>query len=319
MDERLTPAVKAMLDAHIQARDDIDQSMFPRMGSVAQTARGIINDDPDLKKKNRPVEPDWAATIAGRLNANLLDRVNGSVHDDWVGGILPPIRSRKHDAALDLCGRTNGSSKPGSTASNREARRTKQAWVGQVLAAAGDSDKRLLRDVVVYRAMWSVEDADNPLGEASMRKAADRNSIGPTSTAASTTPAKWSSRPNPPGKGPASRSRPRLRSRKSQYGKSRSSMWREGSGLPAFQWTPNPRPTGTDCSADAPGTSVSSAVCPTSRTRRPSTSSMADTIPTSPSAGYATVGGIAQACRETFGEDYSDHIDEEPRNRPLTR
>ena len=72
------------------------------MGSVAQNRTRIINDDPDLKKKNRPVEPDWAATIAGRLNANLLDRVNGSVHNDWVGGILPPIRSRKHDAALDL-------------------------------------------------------------------------------------------------------------------------------------------------------------------------------------------------------------------------
>lgn len=165
MDERYTPAVKAMLDAHIQARDDIDQSMFPEWEALRKTARGIINDDPDLKKKNRPVEPDWAATIAGRLNANLLDRVNGSVHDDWVGGILPPIRSRKHDAALDLVRQNERLIETRIDSLEQEARRTKQAWVGQVLAAAGDSDKRLLRDVVVYRAMWSVEDADNPLGE----------------------------------------------------------------------------------------------------------------------------------------------------------
>lgn len=154
-----------MLDAHIQARDDIDQSMFPEWEALRKTARGIINDDPDLKKKNRPVEPDWAATIAGRLNANLLDRVNGSVHDDWVGGILPPIRSAKHDAALDLVRQNERHIETRIDSLEQEARRTKQAWVGQVLAAAGDSDKRLLRDVVVYRAMWSVEDADNPLGE----------------------------------------------------------------------------------------------------------------------------------------------------------
>ena len=165
MNERYTPAVKAMLDAHIQARDDIDQSMFPEWEALRKTARGIINDDPDLKKKNRPVEPDWAATLAGRLNANLLDRVNGSVHDDWVGGILPPIRSRKHDAALDLVRQNERLIETRIDSLEQEARRTKQAWVGQVLAAAGDSDKRLLRDVVVYRAMWSVEDADNPLGE----------------------------------------------------------------------------------------------------------------------------------------------------------
>lgn len=36
MDERYTPAVQAMLDAHMQSRDDIDQSMFPEMGVPAQ-------------------------------------------------------------------------------------------------------------------------------------------------------------------------------------------------------------------------------------------------------------------------------------------
>lgn len=154
-----------MLDAHMQSRDDIDQSMFPEWEFLRKTARGIINDDPDLKKKNRPVEPDWAATIAGRLNAGLLDRVNGSVHDNWIGGILPPIRSRKHDAVLDVVRQNERIIETKIGSLEQEARRAGQAWVGRVLAAAGDSDKHLLRDVAVYRAMWGVEDADSPLGE----------------------------------------------------------------------------------------------------------------------------------------------------------
>ena len=36
MDERYTPAVQAMLDAHMQSRDDIDQSMFPNGSSCAK-------------------------------------------------------------------------------------------------------------------------------------------------------------------------------------------------------------------------------------------------------------------------------------------
>ena len=165
MDERYTPAVQAMLDAHMQSRDDIDQSMFPEWEFLRKTARGIINDDPDLKKKNRPVEPDWAATIAGRLNAGLLDRANGSVHDNWIGGILPPIRSRKHDAVLDVVRQNERIIETKIGSLEQEARHSGQAWVGRVLAAAGDSDKHLLRDVAVYRAMWGVEDADSPLGE----------------------------------------------------------------------------------------------------------------------------------------------------------
>ena len=93
MDERYTPASRPCL-TRIYRPGTISTSPCSPNGNVAQNRTRIINDDPDLKKKTRPVEPDWAATIAGRLNANLLDRVNGSVHDDWVGGILPPIRSR---------------------------------------------------------------------------------------------------------------------------------------------------------------------------------------------------------------------------------
>lgn len=134
------------------------------------------------------MEPDWAATIAGRLNAGLLDRVNGSVHDNWIGGILPPIRSRKHDAVLDVVRQNERIIETKIGSLEQEARHSGQAWVGRVLAAAGDSDKHLLRDVAVYRAMWGVEDADSPLGRDLRRKAAGRNSIGPTSTDASTTP-----------------------------------------------------------------------------------------------------------------------------------
>ena len=165
LDGQYTPAVKAMLDAHIQSRDDLDQSMFPEWEALRKTARDTINQNPDLKKKNRPVEPDWAATIAGRLNAGLLDRANGSVHDNWVGGILPPIRSHKHDAALDLVRQNERLIETKISSLEQDARSSSQAWVGQVLAAAGDTDKHLLRDVAVYRAMWGVEDADSPLGE----------------------------------------------------------------------------------------------------------------------------------------------------------
>lgn len=57
MDERYTPAVQAMLDAHMQSRDDIDQSMFPEWEFLRKTARGIINDDPDLKRRTVPWNP----------------------------------------------------------------------------------------------------------------------------------------------------------------------------------------------------------------------------------------------------------------------
>ena len=120
------------------------------MGVPAQNRPRIINDDPDLKKKNRPVEPDWAATIAGRLNAGLLDRANGSVHDNWIGGILPPIRSRKHDAVLDVVRQNERIIETKIGSLEQEARHSGQAWVGRVLAAAGDSGKHLLRDVAVY-------------------------------------------------------------------------------------------------------------------------------------------------------------------------
>lgn len=310
MDERYTPAVKAMLDAHIQARDDIDQSMFPEWEALRKTARGIINDDPDLKKKNRPVEPDWAATIAGRLNANLLDRVNGSVHDDWVGGILPPIRSHKHDAALDLVRQNERLIETRIDSLEQEARRTKQAWVGQVLAAAGDSDKRLLRDVVVYRAMWSVEDADNPLGEASRGKRQTGTALGQpqrphqphqrSGQAAQTHPG----RDPHPGHGQDS---DRGKANTERAGRPCGGRLLD-SGIPMDT---KPTPDGDRllgrCSRDIGFISRMSDIAD---------EAALDFIHGRYDPDVALgrirdeVGGIAQACRETFGEDYSDHIDE---------
>ena len=312
MDERYTPAVKAMLDAHIQARDDIDQSMFPEWEALRKTARGIINDDPDLKKKNRPVEPDWAATIAGRLNANLLDRVNGSVHDDWVGGILPPIRSRKHDAALDLVRQNERLIETRIDSLEQEARRTKQAWVGQVLAAAGDSDKRLLRDVVVYRAMWSVEDADNPLGERPPAESGRQEQhwanlngrINHTSGVVKPPkPTREGTRIPVTAKTPIKEKAP---IRKEPV------VHVEGklldSGIPMDT---KPTPDGDRllgrCSRDIGFISRMSDIADEA-----ALDFIHGRYDPDVTLGRIRdeVGGIAQACRETFGEDYSDHIDE---------
>lgn len=164
VDERHTPALKAMLDAYMQTRDDLDQSDFPEWETLRRIARETIQNDPDLKRKNRPVEPDWAATIAGRLNAGLLDRTNGVVHDDWVGGILPPIRSRKHDAALDMVRQNERLIETKAGMLEQEARQSNQPWVRRVLNS-WNGDGHLLTDVAVYRAMWGVADPDSPLGE----------------------------------------------------------------------------------------------------------------------------------------------------------
>lgn len=164
VDERHTPALKAMLDAYMQTRDDLDQSDFPEWETLRRIARETIQNDPDLKRKNRPVEPDWAATIAGRLNAGLLDRTNGVVHDDWVGGILPPIRSRKHDAALDMVRQNERLIETKAGMLEQEARQSNQPWMRRVLNS-WNGDGHLLRDVAVYRAMWGVADPDSPLGE----------------------------------------------------------------------------------------------------------------------------------------------------------
>lgn len=164
VDERYTPALEALLAARMQTGDGIDQSMFPALPALRDIARRTIGRDPDMARKAMPLEPDWAATIAGRLNAGLLDRANGSVHDDWVGGVVPPIRASKHSAALDMVRQNERLIERKAGLLEQEARQCGQAWVERV-ADASRSDPHLLRDVAVYRAMWTVDDPDLPLGE----------------------------------------------------------------------------------------------------------------------------------------------------------
>lgn len=164
VDTAHTPAVKALLDAHMQLRDDIDQSMFPEWTALRTISNRAVRNDPDMERKTRPNEPDWAASIAGRLNAGLLDRMNGSVHDDWVGGVLPPIRSSRHTERLDLVRQNERLIEDRTRQLETEARRSGQPWV-RTVAAAGRGDGSLLRDVAVYRAMWGIDDPDSPLGE----------------------------------------------------------------------------------------------------------------------------------------------------------
>lgn len=164
MDERHTPALKALLDARMQTGDGLDQSMFPEWPALRDIARKTICRDPDMARKARPLEPDWAATIAGRLNAGLLDRANGSVHDDWIGGVVPPIRASKHSAALDMVRQNERLIERTALMLEQEARQCGQAWVERV-SDASRGDPHLLRDIAVYRAMWTVDDPDLPLGE----------------------------------------------------------------------------------------------------------------------------------------------------------
>ena len=116
-----------------------------------------------FRSKAWPTEPDWAATIAGRLNAGLLDKTNGSVHDDWVGGVIPPIKTSKHSQALDLVRQNERLIDHKTRTLAQEAKASGEAWVRPVLQATRD-DPGLLRDIAVYRAMWDIDDPDTPLG-----------------------------------------------------------------------------------------------------------------------------------------------------------
>ncbi len=101
MDERYTPAVKAMLDARIQARTISTSPCSPNGKPCAKPRK-----TPSTRIRPEKEKPPCGARLGGHhrgtIERGLLDRVNGNVHDNWVGGILPPIRSHKHDAALDL-------------------------------------------------------------------------------------------------------------------------------------------------------------------------------------------------------------------------
>jgi hypothetical protein len=140
-----------------------------------------------MRGQSRPVEPDWAATIAGRLNAGLLDRVNGTVHEEWCAGVIPRIRASRHGSELDIVRQNERLIELKVGELVRDAQASNQPWTGRILEASAD-DPTLFRDVVVYRAMWQVDEEDDPLGERPPTSSGGRNSIGPTSTGGSTTP-----------------------------------------------------------------------------------------------------------------------------------
>ena len=135
VETRDTPALKAMLDTWMQCRDDISPDRIDGWATLRATARHETRQDPELARKARPTEPDWAATIAGRFNAGLLDKTNGSVHDDWVGGVIPPIKTRKHSQALDLVRQNERLIDHKTRTLAQEARTSGEAWVRPVLQA----------------------------------------------------------------------------------------------------------------------------------------------------------------------------------------
>lgn len=163
VETRDTPALKAMLDTWMQCRDDISPDRIDGWATLRATAHHETRQDPELARKARPTEPDWAATIAGRLNAGLLDKTNGSVHDDWVGGVIPPIKTSKHSQALDLVRQNERLIERKTRTLAQEAKTSGEAWVRPVLQATSH-DPSLLRDIAVYRAMWDIDDPDTPLG-----------------------------------------------------------------------------------------------------------------------------------------------------------
>ena len=135
VETRDTPALKAMLDTWMQCRDDISPDRIDGWATLRATARHETRQDPELARKARPTEPDWAATIAGRFNAGLLDKTNGSVHDDWVGGVIPPIKTSKHSQALDLVRQNERLIDHKTRTLAQEARTSGEAWVRPVLQA----------------------------------------------------------------------------------------------------------------------------------------------------------------------------------------
>lgn len=164
VDHSRIPAVKTILDGLCQTVKGFDQSLFPQWRELRREEGRILKENPDMRRQSRPVEPDWAATIAGRLNAGLLDRVNGTVHEEWCAGVIPRIRASRHGSELDIVRQNERLIELKVDELVRDAQASNQPWTGRILEASAD-DPTLFRDVVVYRAMWQVDEEDNPLGE----------------------------------------------------------------------------------------------------------------------------------------------------------
>ncbi len=162
-DKAYAPAVKALCDSLTQNIKDFDQSLFNDWQQLRHETHKQLNANPELARQVKPGEPDWAAAIAGRLNAGLLDKVNGSVHPDWIGGIVPPIRTRKHPDELNIIRQNEQLIEQQVARLVEQQTNSPQPWMTTINSQETDPD--LLRDIIVYRTMWDVSDPDQALGE----------------------------------------------------------------------------------------------------------------------------------------------------------
>lgn len=251
VDHSCIPAVKTILDGLCQTVKGFDQSLFPQWRELRREEGRILKENPGMRGQSRPVEPDWAATIAGRLNAGLLDRVNGTVHEEWCAGVIPRIRASRHGSELDIVRQNERLIELKVGELVREAQASNQPWTGRILEASAD-DPTLFRDVVVYRAMWQVDEEDDPLGSDRPRQADGRNSIGPTSTGGSTTPTASSTPADGTGHRQAGTCRPSIMRRKRRRDRKRQRHGSRHGGLPTS------RVTGCGYKPDDPGMSTSS-------------------------------------------------------------
>ena len=251
VDHSCIPAVKTILDGLCQPVKGFDQSLFPQWRELRREEGRILKENPGMRGQSRPVEPDWAATIAGRLNAGLLDRVNGTVHEEWCAGVIPRIRASRHGSELDIVRQNERLIELKVGELVRDAQASNQPWTGRILEASAD-DPTLFRDVVVYRAMWQVDEEDDPLGERPPTSSGGRNSIGPTSTGGSTTPTASSTPADGTGHRQAGTCRPSIMRRKRRRDRKRQRHGSHHGGLPTS------RVTGCGYKPDGPGMSTSS-------------------------------------------------------------
>lgn len=164
-DEAYAPAVDAWIAGMMQRTDAIDQSAVDGWPEFRAAARHILDASrpSTASRPARPLEPDWAGRIAARLNAIILDRRNGSVRDDWIGGVVPPVRAHDRGVELDLVRQNESLIAQATDRLADQAMSDTRPWARQVHALA-DRDPLLPRDVAVYRAMWGQDDDESPLG-----------------------------------------------------------------------------------------------------------------------------------------------------------
>lgn len=163
-DRKYAPAADALIATHINNK------------TISATA---ITDWKEFDQKTRleygkpigtPKAPkghvDYAAVLAGRLSAGLLDRTNGVVRDDWIAGIIPPIKASKRTATLDIVKQNEHLIEQAAKRLTTQAERNDQPWAVEARRIQQErNDPNLMRDIAVYRGMWNIQDQEHPIGE----------------------------------------------------------------------------------------------------------------------------------------------------------